>query len=178
MGSTPHATTSQVAPGSPSRCGVLIFDQVKQWVPVCLSTKLLCCIKFTPVCIKSSGWWPKQGPPPLGWYPPWLTRGRPPTHWSRSSLLWARGSHNFPLSICTIDASLCFHQFASLFDGCSRIFTPHYLYHSNSHSYTIPWPKTDFKSTPWLQTIPVYLTIQDNWIILHYQSSWLNHLGI
>ena len=75
-----------------------------------------------------------------------------------------------------IDANLCFHQFACLFNGCSGIFTPDYLYHTNRHSYTYPWLKTDFTSIPWLQTITIYLTIQDHTplsIILVKSSTYL-----
>ena len=54
MGSTPHgATTNMIAPGSPSRCGVVIFDEVHWWVPQPSAPFMICFIMF---CYRTFVW--------------------------------------------------------------------------------------------------------------------------
>eukprot|EP00268_Persea_americana_P000875 TRINITY_DN10273_c1_g1_i8.p1 TRINITY_DN10273_c1_g1~~TRINITY_DN10273_c1_g1_i8.p1 ORF type:complete len:117 (-),score=6.20 TRINITY_DN10273_c1_g1_i8:88-438(-) len=63
VGSTLHGTyTKQVAPGSTSRCGVLIRDQVAPVDSQPLSTKSESSSSFTHLRSEVHGWWPKQEP--------------------------------------------------------------------------------------------------------------------
>ena len=111
VGSTLHGNiTKQVASGSPSRCGDLISDQVRQWVPTWMSTNCSVFINFTPISTKLSGWWPKQDSIHMGSILPWLPKGPLQDPWTRFTIWWAMGSHNLNFYFLALPSGLCFLQ--------------------------------------------------------------------
>ena len=98
-------------PGVPHMMAGIDLPSSGQMGPQQVLTTCPVSTKITPLLLKPCGWWPTVGPSPLGPWPPWLTRGIPPSQWSISTTQWARGPPQSQNSQVSRDGHVSvFHQ--------------------------------------------------------------------
>ena len=93
-----HSTWDHHQPGrpwTPSRCGLLINDQVGPVVPELLSTKTEFPSLITLLRFEVHGWWPKWGPIYMGPAPSLSPMGPLQDPWTRFLIKCAKWSHNY-----------------------------------------------------------------------------------